>query len=110
MHCPVLQIMEAQDGPVKMCPFARNGTKILSCDVSGRVYVWSVLSEVILSLIRKCVWAVAAHGQEGHVRPEHPSPLHLQSPPPSSFKHGGHQVHVPPGACTTRCMKTAGTN
>ena len=47
--------MEAQDGPVKMCQFARNGTKILSCDVSGRVYVWSVLSEVILSLIRKWV-------------------------------------------------------
>ncbi len=50
-----LMQMQAQDEPVKFCGFAKSSSsnKILSCDVSGRVYVWNVISEVLASLIRR---------------------------------------------------------
>jgi WD40 repeat protein len=48
-----LQSMEAQDSPVRLCMFDKSNTKILACDVTGRVYVWTLMSEVILNLIRR---------------------------------------------------------
>ncbi|KAL6745453.1 quinon protein alcohol dehydrogenase-like superfamily, partial [Haematococcus lacustris] len=50
-----LMMMQAQDEPIKFCAFAKSSSsnKVLSCDMSGRVYVWNVLSEVVASLIRR---------------------------------------------------------
>ena len=46
--------MEAQDEPVKHVQFDKvTSTRILSVDMSGRTYVWSTLSEVILNLLRR---------------------------------------------------------
>eukprot|EP00798_Chlamydomonas_sp_ICE-L_P028268 gene28270-31373_t len=50
-----LQRMEAQDEPVKMCTYAKKGSKILTCDATGRAYVWSSMSEVVLNLVRSAI-------------------------------------------------------
>ena len=45
--------MEAQDEPIKFCNYDKSGKKILTCDITGRVYVWSTKAEFILNLLRK---------------------------------------------------------
>lgn len=57
-----LMMMAAQDEPVKMCAYAKSmgAPKLLTCDMSGRVYVWNVLSEIIASLIRRFADTISA--------------------------------------------------
>jgi len=46
-----------QNDPIKFCSYAKSAadTKIITCDVAGRVHVWSTVVEVINSLLRR--WA-----------------------------------------------------
>lgn len=46
-----------QNDPIRLCQYAKSSeeTKIITCDVRGRVHVWSTAVEVLSSLLRRCV-------------------------------------------------------
>lgn len=49
-----LMVFEAQDEPLKMVAFAKgSGCRVISSDISGRTYVWSLHSEFVLELMRR---------------------------------------------------------
>ncbi|KAG2498331.1 hypothetical protein HYH03_003591 [Edaphochlamys debaryana] len=48
-----LLAFQAQDEPIKQVQFSMNGQKILSCDVTGRVYVWNLHAEFLTNLMRR---------------------------------------------------------
>lgn len=48
-----LLAFQAQDEPIKTVQFSSSGQKILSCDVTGRVYVWSMHAEFLTNLMRR---------------------------------------------------------
>jgi len=50
-----LRLMMAHKDPVKFCSYAKSATdtKIITCDVAGRVHVWSTVVEVLNSLLRR---------------------------------------------------------
>jgi hypothetical protein len=43
---------QAQDEPIKQVQFSSSGQKVMSCDVTGRVYVWSMHAEFLTNLMR----------------------------------------------------------
>ncbi|MEW5316534.1 MAG: hypothetical protein WDW38_007902 [Sanguina aurantia] len=55
-----LMVFEAQDEPLKMVAFAAgSASRVISSDISGRTYVWSLHSEFLLDLIRRYVDSVS---------------------------------------------------